>query len=131
MNNSQAKVITVITVIGVIAFVVAYTYYLDRVHARFQCQNVRKITCSDEWRCENNTSDYNVCYQNATAPSGLASCLTGVDSAQAQFCPDGDCGCIYNYAQTDNCYAGCAVNLNVVSGSSACCCTEGSECTPC
>uniref|UniRef100_A0A6C0JXX7 Uncharacterized protein n=1 Tax=viral metagenome TaxID=1070528 RepID=A0A6C0JXX7_9ZZZZ len=128
--DTKAKVYAVLIVVTVVATLAALTYMMYEYSRYNQCTYNRKIWCSDNWRCENNSSQFNPCYTSATDPSGLASCLYGPDSVAASKCTDG-CGCEDSYTGTPNCFSGCAANLNTVVGSTACCCNSGSECTPC
>ncbi len=134
MDNPEAIICIVALVIGTVIIVALSQYVLKKYSKYYQCLNSTKVWCSDNWVCETNStpdSGHNACFQAATSP-GLASCLTGPDSIAATVCKDGEnCNCPDNYDGTANCYSGCPTNLDNVQGSTACCCNDGSNCTPC
>lgn len=134
MDNPEAIGAIFAIVVGIVIIVALSTYTLAMYSRYYQCVNSTSVWCSDKWTCENNSdpsSGHNSCFNTATDPQGLASCLTGPSSLAANLCVDGECSCPNNFDSTPNCFSGCPTNLDNVTGSTACCCNVGEACTPC
>jgi hypothetical protein len=128
--------VLLLSALGLLSYVLS-TYYHS--HA---CAVNPNIWCFDTWGCTSNCTGgvdpqgraVSTCFENATGPTGLASCLFGPNSAGATLCftaPTGNapgqgvgCDCPTGMAGASNCFAGCAKNLTTVSGQAVCCCTD-------
>jgi len=109
-----------------------------------QCAIYPNIWCSDNWTCNNNCpTGYtgNSCFLNATAPTGLASCIYGPDAPGAKVClttPAGtsatatSCDCPTGMQQTANCFSGCSQNFSSINfgAGNSCCCKPGTSGCP-
>lgn len=112
-----------------------------------QCAIYPNIWCSNNWTCNNSctgaqSSQYNPCFSEyGTGTTGLAVCLMGPNSTQAQLCfsvPTGatagttSCDCVPPLQGANNCLSGCPSSLANITGTPVCCCNDPNNpnCTP-
>ena len=122
----------------VIISLAALTYMMDMYSKSVNCKNYPNVWCSDTWTCNNsctgttgspplnpNGLPVNECFGNIN-PTGLASCLFGPTSAQANLCfvpvqgsTGTACDCVSS--SISNCLSGCSQTIEGISGSTKCC----------
>lgn len=117
-----------------IIFLALFTWVLGVWYKSNQCSIQPNIWCSDNWSCNQNSSDGSPCFLTATGATGLASCLFGPESAIALVCfnaPTGGtgglaCNCPTGMAvQTNNCLSNCPGTTAHINSNTECCCTPG------
>lgn len=118
------------------------TWVLDLYNKAHKCPLEPNIWCFDDWVCNNNCTggvdaqgrSVSTCFEQATSPTGLASCLYGPQSNTASLCftppTTGTgglaCDCTPEMTSTrSNCLSNCPSTLDDVP-TDAVCCTTGS-----
>lgn len=120
------------------------TWTIDLYNKAHKCELEPNIWCFDTWQCNNNCAGstnndgqpVNACFDNATGPTGLASCLFGPDSTQASLCftpPNTGtnelaCACTEELTNTrSSCLANCPQSLGDVPADAVCCTTGSTD----
>lgn len=92
----------------VFIFFVAFSWLIYEFNSNNGCQLNPSIRCYKDWTCQNTCSgedgNINACYNQK---EGLAECLFGVNSTQANFCTKDNCPCVVPLQGATNCFNGC------------------------
>lgn len=100
----------------IFALFISLSWLISEVNAGNACQLDPNIWCYNDWTCQNTCSGQdgtiNSCYNQK---EGLAECLFGLDSPQANFCTADNCPCVVPLESADNCFNGCPSQRNQIN----------------
>lgn len=92
------------------------SWLISEINSNNACQLNPSIWCYNDWTCQNTCSgvdgNINPCYNQK---EGLAECLFGLDSDQANFCTADSCPCVPPIESAGNCFKGCPTQKDEIT----------------